>query len=154
MKSVSLKTAVLACAGSALVASLVTGLVVGSRSRTAARRPAEPPAKVVVAAPVSPSPAPTPAPAPTPVEAAKAPDGANVEKVALTDLDVKEKPKPKPSKVSTWKPPKPASTAAELASNEDKLAPNPNRDDPERAVPDRADARPAQPANWQADPGF
>jgi hypothetical protein len=153
MKSVSLRNAVLACVGSALVASLVTGLVVGSRSRAAARRSPEPPAKVVAAAPVAPSPAPTPEPAPTPGQAptAEVAEKASVDKVTLSDLP--EKPKPKPVKVSAWKAPKP-STPTNPDSTLDGPAPNPSRDDPERAVPDRVVDRPAQPANWQADPGF
>lgn len=155
MKSVSLRNAALACAGSALVASLLTGLIVGSRSRPVARPVAEPPAKVVAAAPVAPSPAPTAEPTPTPVESPKveAAPAPSVEKVALAELSPEEKPKPKATKVSTWKPPK-AATPAEGSSDGDKLAPNPQRDDPERAVPDRVDERPAQPATWQADPGF
>ena len=153
MKSVSLRNAVFACVGSALVASLVTGLVVGSRTRAAARRSPEPPAKVVAAPPVAPSPVPTPAPAPTPAQAptAEVAESASAEKVALSDLP--EKPKPKPVKVSAWKAPKPA-TPANPDSTLDGPAPNPSRDDPERAVPDRVVDRPAQPANWQADPGF
>ena len=47
-KTISLRNAVIACAGSALVASLVTGLVVGSRSPEAVR-PAEPTKAVAVA---------------------------------------------------------------------------------------------------------
>jgi hypothetical protein len=57
-------------------------------------------------------------------------------------------------KVSSYKPPKVAALPAEPAAGEaDKLAPNPDRDDPMRAVPDRVDERSTtEPAT--SDPGF
>ena len=158
MKSVSLRSAVLACAGSALLASLLTGLVVGSRSRPVAR--SEEPS-IKTAAPVTAAPPPVtppvaaPAPSPTAVAAAPAETAApsKPESVATSEPEVVEKPKPKVTKVVTWKPPKPVA-AAESGENE-RPAPNPERDDPERAVPDRVeDPSNAQPATWQANPGF
>jgi hypothetical protein len=162
-KTVSLRIAVLGCVGSALVASILTGLVVGSGGDDAARRSADSLAKTaqVVTAPVpaapAPSPIPTPAAAPT-VDAPASPpaESSGVEKVAASV--VAEKPKPKLTKAYTWKPPKPSPPAAdatgETASAGDRPAPNAERDDPERAVPDRAtDSTETQPATLQ-DPGF
>ncbi|HVR20867.1 MAG TPA: GYF domain-containing protein, partial [Polyangiaceae bacterium] len=112
-KTISLRNAVIACAGSALVASLMTGLVVGSRSPEAAR-PAEPPKAVAAvttapALPVAPVAVPTAAPSPPPTSerTSEAPAAPVAEKGALTELNVAEKPKPKATKISTWKPPTP-----------------------------------------------
>jgi hypothetical protein len=152
MKSVSLRKAVFACVASALTASLVTGLVVGSRTRHTARpaieRPAKPVAVAVTPAPVVPAPVPTPEPA----IKTETPDTTAADKVALSELEVAEKPKAstKPSKAYVWKPPR----ATAPADPSEKPAANPDRDDPERAVPDRVEDRSsAQPATWQ-DPGF
>ena len=145
----SLRNAALACAGSALLASLVTGLVVGSGSKEAAPRPAESKsqvATVATVATVAPSPPPPVAPPPT-----AEPEPAKVEKVAAPEAEV-EKPKPKPVKVSSYKPAKVAASEEPGAGEADKLAPNPERDDPVRAVP--ATAPSATDPTWQADPGF
>jgi hypothetical protein len=156
MKSVSHRKAVLACVASALTASLVTGFVVGSRTRHTARPAIERPAKPVAVA-VTPAPPPTPAvpapaPAPEPVAKTETPDTTAADKVALSDLQAAEKPKAstKPSKAYVWKPPR----ATPPAEPSEKPAANPERDDPERAVPDRVEeGSSAQPATWQ-DPGF
>ena len=138
---------------------LLTGLVVGSRSRPIARTEA-PPSKT--AAPVTAAPSPVappvvaaPAPSPTAVAAAPAetPAPSKPEKAEVAAPEVVEKPKPKVTKVVTWKPPKPI--AAAESGELEKPAPNPERDDPERAVPERVeDSSNAQPATWQANPGF
>jgi hypothetical protein len=154
MKSVSLRKAVVACVASALTASLLTGLVVGSRTRHAERpaleRPAKPAAVAVTPAPVVPPPAPAPEPV---AQKTETPETPAADKVALSDLDVAEKPKAaaKPNKAYVWKPPR--ATSANPSDSE-KPASSPERDDPERAVPDRVEDRSsAQPATWQ-DPGF
>jgi hypothetical protein len=154
MKGVSLRKAVLACVASALTASLVTGLVVGSRTRQAARpaieRPAKPAAVAATPAPVVQAPAPAPEPA---VQKTETPATPAADKIALSELGVAEKPKAtaKPSKPYVWKPPRVTPAAP---SDSEKPASNLERDDPERAVPDRVDDRSsAQPTTWQ-DPGF
>jgi F0F1-type ATP synthase membrane subunit c/vacuolar-type H+-ATPase subunit K len=149
-KSVSLRNAALACAASALLASLVTGLIVGSGSKEAARRPAESKSEVAAVATVAPSP-PPPAPLPVAPPPTAEPDLAKAEKAPASEPEV-EKPKPKPVKVSSYKPPKVAAPEDPGAGEADKLAPNPERDDPVRAVP--AAAPSAADPNWQADPGF
>jgi hypothetical protein len=156
MKSVSLRSAALACVGSALVASLLTGVIVGSGSRPVARAQ-ETPVKTAAptAAPPPVVPVPVAAKAPSPLAAAaETPAPAKANQVAVVETEV-EKPKPKVTKVATWKPPKPVATASDGTAASDKPAPNPERDDPERAVPDRLeDSSSAQPATWQANPGF
>jgi hypothetical protein len=154
MKSVSLRSAALACVGSALVASLLTGVIVGSGARPVARAQ-ETPVKTAAPTAASPPVVPVAAPAPSPPAAApETPAPPKAAQVAVVETEV-EKPKPKVTKVATWKPPKPVAAASDETAASDKPAPNPERDDPERAVPDRLeDSSSAQPATWQANPGF